>query len=229
MNRIFLLKTTSIRLLTIALATSSVARAQSVEELNVPVPRYAPTTLRAQWIQPQRRPGPDLSAGESAVVLFRRVFALTQKPARFVVNVSADNHYTLYVNGRQVCFGPQLSDIWHWRYETVDLAPFLQAGNNVLAAEVVNYGPDRFFGIQSYRTAFLLNTPESPTGSGASGPDLVNTNRVPWRVLHNRSIAHKAVRWRTRPEDRDIVGGLYAADSANRTHGYHGHCPTHWL
>jgi hypothetical protein len=176
-------------------------RSLVADELNVPTVRYAPTTMQAQWIQ-----HPDLTTGESAVVLFRRVFDLPQKPERFVVNVSADNHYTLFVNGKPVCFGPQLSDIRHWRYETVDLAPFLQVGKNVIAAEVVNYGPDRFFGMQSYRTAFLLNTPEHADNSP------VNTNRTPWRVLHNRGMAHKAVRWRVRPEDRDIVGGFYAAN-----------------
>ncbi|MGA0556106.1 alpha-L-rhamnosidase C-terminal domain-containing protein [Larkinella sp. VNQ87] len=174
----------------------------SVTELNVPTPRYAPTVMKAQWIM-----HPDLSGGESAVVLFRRVFELPEKPARFVVNVSADNHYTLYVNGKQVCFGPQLSDIRHWRYETVDLAPWLEAGRNVIAAEVVNYGPDRFFGIQSYRTAFFLNTPELTEKSPVH-----TTAQNGWRVLHNRGVAHKAVRWRVRPEDRDIIGGLYAAN-----------------
>ncbi|RIV23959.1 alpha-L-rhamnosidase [Fibrisoma montanum] len=165
-------------------------------------PRYAPTAIKAQWIT-----HPDLSGGESAVVLFRRVFELPQKPERFVVNVSADNHYKLFVNGRQVCLGPQLSDIRHWRYETVDLAPLLQPGRNVLAAEVVNFGPDRFFGMQSYRTAFILNTPEPGT------PVNVNTTaQTGWRVLHNRGVTHKPVRWRVRPEDRDIIGGFYAAN-----------------
>lgn len=177
------------------------------QELNVPTVRFAPTAMKAQWIQ-----HPDLTGGESAVVLFRRVFDLPQKPERVVVNVSADNHYTLYVNGQQVCFGPQLSDIRHWRYETVDLAPFLVAGKNVIAAQVVNYGPDRFFGMQSYRTAFFLNTPEITDNS--LGPAFrVNTvGSGDWRVLHNRGLAHKAVRWRVKPEDRDIIGGFYAAN-----------------
>jgi hypothetical protein len=174
--------------------------AQTAQELNVPVVRYPATELKAQWIT-----HPDLADNEAAVVLFRRSFTLPQKPDRFVVNVSADNHYTLYVNGKQVCFGPQLSDIRHWRYETVDLAPFLTAGRNVLAAEVVNFGPDRFFGMQSYRTAFLLNTPDQPTNSP------VNTSaRGGWKTFRNGAVRAKQVRWRSLP--RDIVGGFYAAN-----------------
>ncbi len=174
--------------------------AQTAQELNVPTVRYAPTAMKAQWIT-----HPDLSGGEQAVVVFRRSFELPQKPGRFVVNVSADNKYTLFVNGKQVCFGPQLSDIRHWRYETVDLAPFLTAGKNVLAAEVVNFGPDRFFGMQSYRTAFLLNTPEIPTGSPVN-----TTAQGGWKTFHNPAVRDKAVRWRSLP--RDIIGGFYAAN-----------------
>ena len=186
--------------LTSFLSVGSPGHAQTAQELNVPTVRYAPTAMKAQWVM-----HPDVIDGQQAVVLFRRTIELPQKPERFVVNVSADNTYTLFVNGRQVCFGPQLSDIRHWRYETVDLAPFLQAGKNVLAAEVVNFGPDRFFGMQSVRTAFLLNAPEVPD------QNLVNTNaQGGWKTAQNPAIRAKQVRWRTPP--RDIIGGFYAAN-----------------
>ena len=162
--------------------------------------------MKAQWLT-----HPDLSGNEYAVVLFRRSFDLPTKPERFIINVSADNKYTLFVNGQRVCFGPQLSDIRHWRYETIDIGPYLQPGRNVLAAEVVNFGPDRFFGMQSYRTAFLLNALD--TGGNDA---LVNTRpNTGWKVLHNRAIRMKPVRWRVRPEDKDIVGGFYAANPAD--------------
>jgi hypothetical protein len=80
-------------------------------------------------------------------VLSRKIFGLVNKPEQFITSVSADNHYNLFVNGKRVGFGPQLSDIRHWRYETIDLAPYLQAGDNVLAAEVFNWGYERFFGM----------------------------------------------------------------------------------
>ena len=65
------------------------------------------------------------------------------RPEQFVVHVSADNRYRLYVNGEQVSSGPQRSDVMHWRYETVDLAPKLRAGRNVIAALVWNWGAAR--------------------------------------------------------------------------------------
>src|SRR5690606_41846971 len=128
-------------------------------------------------------------------------------------SVSADNKYVLYVNGTRVARGPQLSDIRHWRYETIDIAPFLRAGENVIAAEVVNFGPDRFFGQQSYRTAFIVNgntaAPESIQAS------IVNTSRgTGWKTFVNTAVKGKEVRWRTLP--RDIIGGFYANNPTDR-------------
>ncbi|MFO7256469.1 MAG: alpha-L-rhamnosidase C-terminal domain-containing protein [Bacteroidota bacterium] len=179
------------------------------QELNVPAVRYTPSPWRAVWIT-----HPDISGNEYAVVNFRKDFQLDVKPSQFIISVSADNKYVLYVNGHLVARGPQLSDIRHWRYETIDIASFLQEGQNVIAAEVVNFGPDRFFGQQSYRTAFILNgitaAPESIQAS------IVNTSRGTWKTFLNTGVSGKEVRWRTMP--RDIIGGFYASnptDSVN--------------
>ena len=105
----------------------------------------------ASWIAP---PGVD---GDSAVVFHvRRTFDLASRPERFVVHVSADNRYRLFVNGEQVANGPQRSDVMHWRYETVDIAPKLRAGRNVVAALVWNWGPSHPVAQHSDRTGFLL-------------------------------------------------------------------------
>ena len=105
----------------------------------------------APWISP-----PGATGSEFGVFHFRRVFELERSHRRFVVHVSADNRYRLFVNGEQVSSGPQRSDLMHWRYETVDLAPHLRAGRNVLAALVWNWGAERPVAQFSRRTAFLL-------------------------------------------------------------------------
>ncbi len=73
---------------------------------------------------------------------FRKRFDLGGGPRRFIVrNVSADNRYRLFVvTGKAVCFGPARGDLAHWNFETVDLAPFLMRGENVVAALVWNMG-----------------------------------------------------------------------------------------
>ncbi len=112
---------------------------------------------------------------------FRKSVTLPAKPASFVVHVSADNRYKLYVNGTPVCWGPARGDIYHWNFETIDLAPYLKEGNNVVAAQVWNYGEHKPMNQQSRQTAFILQ------GNGAAEA-IVNTN-TSWKVLANKAYA----------------------------------------
>lgn len=78
-----------------------------------------------------------LTAQDRPVVLhFRRAFALSAKPRHYAMRVTADNRFILYVNGTRVASGPSTGDVAHWREVTVDLAPYLKRGNNVIAAVV---------------------------------------------------------------------------------------------
>ena len=98
-------------------------------------PRVFGGAPAASWIAP-----PDTPGDAYGVFHFRRTLELPSRPERFTVHVSGDNRYRLFVNGQQVSSGPQRSDLMHWRYETLDLAPHLRAGKNVLAALVWNWG-----------------------------------------------------------------------------------------
>ena len=55
------------------------------------------------------------------------------------VTVTADNRFILFVNGRRAASGPSAGTIAHWRTEAVDLAPYLHAGPNVVAAVVWDF------------------------------------------------------------------------------------------
>ena len=105
----------------------------------------------AAWIAP-----PGLAGDSAAVFHARRAFELDAAPQRFVVHVSADNRYRLFVNGEPVSSGPQRADLLHWRYETVDIAARLRAGRNVIAAVVWNWGATRPIAQHTYRSGFLL-------------------------------------------------------------------------
>lgn len=126
----------------------------------------------AAWIAP---PNVDLDA--YGVYHFRRTVAFASVPDSFRVHVSADNRYRLFVNGMPVSSGPQRSDLMHWRYETVDLAPYLQEGRNVLAALVWNWGPHRPVAQHTHRTGFLLQ-------GNSSHEAIVNTDAT-WKVFSN--------------------------------------------
>ena len=145
----------------------------------------------APWIFP-----PGATGSGFGVFHFRRVFELEARPSSFVVHVSADNRYRLFVNGEQVSSGPQRSDLTHWRYETVDLAPHLRAGRNVLAALVWNWGAERPVAQFSRQTAFLLQGNSPREAIVNSGPE--------WKVLRNEGYAPV-------PVPGPAVGGYYAA------------------
>ena len=105
----------------------------------------------AQWI------ASGATAETSAGVFdFRKIIALKATPRRCVVDVSADNRFQLYVNGRRVGEGPARGDLQHWRYEEFDIAPLLHKGDNVIAARVWNFGDQAPAAQISLRTGFLL-------------------------------------------------------------------------
>ncbi len=140
----------------------------------------------ARWIS---HPTADRTA--YGVFFFRHTIDLDTVPAQFVVHVSADNRYRLYVNGTSVSHGPARGDIENWRYETVDLAPYLQPGTNVLAAVVWNYAEHRPVAQWTRETAFLLQ-------GNTEQESAVNTD-ARWQVLQSR--AHAPI-----PVDRSRLG-----------------------
>lgn len=89
-------------------------------------------------------------------VLFRKAVQLNNQPDRpCVVHISADTRYRLFVNDKSVAFGPCKSYPTRWYYETVDLAPFLVAGDNIITAKVLRFFPDQIGSTSLMRT----NTP----------------------------------------------------------------------
>ncbi len=125
---------------------------------------------------------------------FRHTFELAARPAELKVHVSGDSRYQLFANGQRVCWGPARGDLYHWRYETVDLAPYLKAGRNVLAAVVWNDGPYAAVAQWSNRTAFLLQAADSDF-------QVVNTGKA----------------WKAQPDPAYRV----IAEGAYRSTGYH--------
>ena len=142
----------------------------------------AGTSWRAQWIT-----HPDAAEHAGGVYHFRRVVSLTAPPPAMRVRVSADNRYRLFVNGVQVATGPARSDPMHWRFETVDIAPLLRPGKNVIGATVWDWGKLRPAAQMSLRTAFLLQAESAEHAALDSG--------TAWKVIRND--AHSFV-----PSDR---------------------------
>ncbi|MDN3657609.1 alpha-L-rhamnosidase C-terminal domain-containing protein [Ferruginibacter paludis] len=131
---------------------------------------------KAQWIAAKYAP-----PKEYGVYKFRKNFELTAKPASFVVHVSADNRYKLFVNEQLVSLGPARGDLYFWNFETVDIASYLQAGKNTIAALVWNDGKQKPEAQITYMTGFILQG-----NSGAE--EIVNTNAT-WKSIKDSSYA----------------------------------------
>jgi alpha-L-rhamnosidase len=126
----------------------------------------------AYWINARGETGRDYG-----VFYFRKQIDLASKPTSFFVNVSADNRYKLYVNGTLVSCGPARGDTYFWNYERVDLAPYLTAGKNTLAAQVWNEAEFRPEAQITLRTGFILK-------GATAAEDIANTN-TSWKVIRD--------------------------------------------
>lgn len=114
----------------------------------------------AQWVSPRRSPQEDVGA-----FVFRRFLDLSVVPSRLIVKVTADQRFRLYVNGRLAAHGPARSDLRHWQYDELDLAPFLTPGENLIHAVVWSFGHTAPMAQMTFQTAFILE------GEGLSTPE----------------------------------------------------------
>lgn len=56
-----------------------------------------------------------------------------------MLHFSADTRYRLFINGESVAVGPTRGSPWIWYYDTLDIAPYLQEGNNTVRFDVIRY------------------------------------------------------------------------------------------
>ena len=131
---------------------------------------------KARWITV---PGSD--AHGYGVYRFRKTISLPQVPSSYIVHVSGDNRYKLYVNDKLAGLGPARGEIYHWNFETVDLAPFLSTGENTIAAVVWNTGDYGNEAQISFRTAFIIQ------GNGP-GEQAINSDSS-WRCSKDEAYA----------------------------------------
>lgn len=100
---------------------------------------------------------PHSSAHDYGVYYFRKDISLKFQPSSFLINVSGDNRYKLYVNGNVVSVGPARSDVQNWNYEHLDIASYLREGKNRIVAVVWNDGAFKPEANMSYRTGFFMS------------------------------------------------------------------------
>ncbi|MBV5281342.1 MAG: alpha-L-rhamnosidase N-terminal domain-containing protein [Paludibacter sp.] len=158
----------------VSLASTALS-AQQVTEIN---PELLCRPWAAKWIS-----CPDNSGSDYGIYLFRKEISMNTKPAKFIVHVSADNRYKLYINGIYVCNGPARSHLYKWNFESIDISSYLHEGKNVISATVWNLGWNRPLAQISGHTGFIIQGDTKEENS-------VNSDNS-WVVLKN--IAYKTV------------------------------------
>lgn len=141
-----------------------------------PSPALLKERWEAGWIA-----SPGSYPYEYGVYHFRKKLSLDTKPVSFVLNISADNRYRLFVNGQPVCWGPARGDISHWYFETVDIAPLLNAGENILAVQVWNFGSLTPGAQMTLKTGLIVQ--------GNSHLEAVVNTDSSWKVIQNHAYS----------------------------------------
>lgn len=150
----------------------------------------------AHWIT---SPEADTQYG---VYFFRKDLTLSEKPDQFIIHVSADNRYKLFVNGTQVSLGPAKGDPHNWSFDTVDIAPWLNQGENRIAAVVWNFAAERPVAVMSRgEVGFLVQ--------GNTEAERALDTDASWEVLRSDAYSPEMVH----------VRGYYAAGCTDRIDG----------
>jgi len=131
---------------------------------------------KATWIT-----CPQVSQRDYGIYHFRKKISIAEKCEKFIIHVTADNRYRLFVNGKAVSVGPARGDLYNWYFETVDLAPYLTIGENVIAAQVWNMGVHAPVAQISNQTGFLLQ-------GDTEKESVVNTD-TSWKVIRNEAYS----------------------------------------
>jgi len=116
------------------------------------------------WTEPPAMPGSPFAGMDGADKraeahgLFRKSFSLERVPERAPARITADSRYVLFVNGQEAYRGPVRSQPRRMHYDLFDLAPYLKAGENVVAVYVKYYGTANSYWIPAVANATLGKT-----------------------------------------------------------------------
>jgi alpha-L-rhamnosidase len=165
---------------------------------------------RGNWIWTEAPPRPRdrfaamrgvMGPGKEAHGLFRKTFALESVPERVPARITADSRYILLVNGQEVSRGPVRSQPRRLHYDLVDLAPYLEAGENVIAVHVKYYGTTKSYWMPAPPTMTLgrggVLILEAKVGPGEDG----------WLVTDDSWVAMESDAWSEAPPSRGPGGG----------------------
>ncbi len=96
----------------------------------------------------------DHGTGRNVFAHFRLAVALTARPSEARIHLFGDTRYRLRVNDAVVAVGPSACLVAYPEFDSIDLAPWLRAGENSIAVEV-NARGDSSFQAEPSRGGFI--------------------------------------------------------------------------
>ncbi len=152
---------------------------------------------------------PQECSTDSGVFYFRNSFSLNEVPNKLLIDITADNKYKLFVNGKYVVRGSESGDLKNWFFDTIDIAPFLVKGKNAIAVSVVNYGTSDHSPIayMSKETSLWVQSVDRAFA-------FLDTNSKNWKVAKEEGISFSA------KTDFSLAGGHEAVDASKILRGW---------
>ncbi|KAF2226019.1 alpha-L-rhamnosidase [Elsinoe ampelina] len=139
------------------------------------------------WIEGWIDSSPDVNTA-GRLVEFEKHFDLLNVPSTALLHCSADTRYKLLINGRRVAVGPTRGSTTIWHYDSIDIAPFLIAGHNVLKVVVMRYFAASRAAMPFARTAYPGLTVVGDIKNGPDSIDLGSMNPG-WTARVNKGIS----------------------------------------
>jgi hypothetical protein len=120
------------------------------------------------------------------IAKFTRNVSLASVPDRALLSFSADTRYKLYINGVRAAVGPARGHTTIWYYDTLDIAPYLKAGNNEIIFVVIRYFAASRAAMPFVRTLFPGLTVIGNIETGGSTVNL--SSREGWQAQVDDSV-----------------------------------------
>src|SRR5277367_593010 len=183
-----------------------------------------PIAWDARWIWTGPAPLPVAQIGAAGIppketwnrfCYLRRTIQLDAVPASVPARVTADSRFVLFVNGVEVARGPARSIPERLAWTEIDLAPYLRAGRNAIAALVRYYGlpgpwwrpaaPSFLLGFGSFAfEAPAIGVSSDTTWKGRAAPyrqDVIRTAALPVPPIEILDGAEIPAGWNEAPFD----------------------------
>ena len=140
----------------------------------------AEKSWKAKWISTDRS-----QSATNTWLAYRKIIDIQEIPEKAISKIAVDSKYWLWINGKLVVFEGGLKravNPFDTYYDEVDIAPFLQSGENSIAVLVWYFGKDGFSHQSSGRAGLIFDCQ-------AAGFELFSDNTWNCGVINSYQVA----------------------------------------